>query len=258
MLSHFLYTDDDFVERIKGCYVRVLLDVRTRSASQDPNDRYFIACVKGAIHGETYTGFCSDDTTTDWHITIHLPPCFDVTANADVLQLNSISNSLCRPSEYQQWLTIHQDHRTPLPKVVSLHYRLTVLESDKMEASEASPSTRQRQRCAVEESGANSSTLQRVMVEYMALPRPADLANLTVEDLEVIQRDALTELIRTRREMKRRLLCAVCQANEPTHVCYPCTHQVLCRHCAENIGSTQSPTCPVCRCPAIDLFEPFS
>ena len=62
----------NFDEVIQGCYVRVLLEMRTDRQNTGSSDSYYIAAVKGAQKGPAYTGFSWDGLSTEWHIVIEL------------------------------------------------------------------------------------------------------------------------------------------------------------------------------------------
>eukprot|EP00796_Vickermania_ingenoplastis_P012108 gene12108-8332_t len=249
VLSRFL-ENDNFPEMITGCYVRVLLELRTddSTAIQDASDRYFIASVKGARQGEVYTGFTSDGSTTTWYVVIDLPPCFNPGSNADIVQLNSVSNSLFRPADYQQWVDITRQYNLRFPTGPSLAFRHSTLLRDMAEKARLSvhniePAVRKQ----IEE---------EVRSESVLFPSTNALRAMKLEELEDVERHVLDLITSVRVEINERFKCLVCRVAFCTEICYPCKHQVLCKSCAAHIDGV----CPApgCTTPVRETFEPFS
>lgn len=248
-LSRFL-ENDDFPKMITGCYVRVLLELRSEDAGTiaDSSDRYFIACIKGAKQGESYTGFTTDGSTTNWHIVIELPACFNASKNGDVVQLNSVSNSLFRQTDYQQWIDITRQYNQKFPSIPTMMFRQTTLARDMEEHSRLSVHniddvTRNR----IEE---------EVKKEFVVFPSTAQLRALKLDELEEIERRVLDLITSVRVSVNERFKCIVCRKAYCTEICYPCKHQVLCKNCAQHIGGV----CPApgCTTAVQETFEPFS
>ena len=136
----------NFEEVVQGCYVRVLLEMRSEDRPRDSSDSYYVACVKGAKKGPAYSGFSCDGATTEWHILIELPPCFRATQNGNVVQLNSISNSPFRANEYQAWVHMCREANIPFMSLAQLEFRVSLLSEHRQQAS--SPAPRKRRAAA--------------------------------------------------------------------------------------------------------------
>lgn len=248
-LTRFL-DNDDFPSMITGCYIRVLLELRTDESCtvQGNNDRYFIACVKGAKHGEEYTGFTSDGSTTRWYILIDLPPCFTSCSNGDVVQLNSVSNSLFRQTDYQQWMDITSQYNLKFPSIPSLLFRYSTLARDMEERS--------RMSVIRLDDGTRSRIEEEVRRDYAIFPSTNQLRALKLDELEDVERRVLDLITSVRVAINERFKCIICRSAFCTEICYPCKHQVLCKDCARTIGGV----CPApgCTKPVTETFEPFS
>ncbi|CCW65272.1 unnamed protein product [Phytomonas sp. EM1] len=253
----------NFSDVVAGCYVRVLLEMRNEGTRQDNNDHYYVACVRGVQQGPTYSGFAADGTSTEIHIVIDLPPCFKSTQNGNVVQLNSISNSPFRQTEYQQWVQMIEAFDHPFPSLPQLHFRLGMLEEQKQQ-SLLSENRRRRRDESPQEASEREARMKQLSVElraeilstHLSLPRIDELRTKNIEDLQEIEREMLDLISMVRVAINERSKCMVCRNRVCTEVCYPCKHQVLCKDCADKVYEK----CPVpgCITPVTFIFEPYT
>lgn len=235
----------DFENAIKGCFVRVLLQMQNRVGS-DPNDSYYITPIKGAKKGPSYGGFSCDGTMTDWHILIDLPPAFQATSNGNVLQLPSISNTAFKVSEYEAWIAMSREYSIPIITNAQLEMRCNMLEQDRKNESllvqmgkkgkQIDEATIKRLRLEVE---------PIVMSEHHVLPIADSLEKLSVERLQEIEQQCLDFMSTIRVAINERSKCCKCKQHVATVVFCPCKHQVVCKECMEGVTI----------CPAVDCGE---
>lgn len=244
-LSNFLQWRN-FEEVVKGCYVRVLLEMR----SGESCDQYYIARVKRVCDGPEYSGFASDGTVTRKHLVIELPPCFRNTKNANVLELNSISNTPFRQTEYINWVRMAREVQQPFPSVPQLQFRIGMLKENKEQAM-LQESQRQSFDPAM-----MANAEQFILSHNICLPRFEHLAEKSMDELQEIERSVLDLISHVRLCINERTKCLICRSRVCSEVCYPCKHQVLCKDCAATIQGK----CPVpdCVIPVAMVFEPFS
>lgn len=254
----------NFSEVVTGCYVRVLLEMRSDDNRRDSNDHYYIACVRGAKKGPTYSGFSADAATTEWHIVIELPPIFRSTPNGNVVQLNSISNSPFRQAEYQLWMELTQEAHLAFPSLPQLQFRLGMLDEQKQQVLVA-PEPRRRRTGENDRNAAlrdQQMAAQRKVIEediintHKKLPRIDQLKGLEIEVLQEVEREILDMMTQVRVAINERAKCMVCRNRVCTEICYPCKHQVLCKDCAASIKGQ----CPVphCSIPVEQTFEAYT
>ncbi|AAZ11682.1 Plus-3 domain/Zinc finger, C3HC4 type (RING finger), putative [Trypanosoma equiperdum] len=253
----------NFEEVVRGCYVRVLLEMRSEDMRRDNSDHYYIACVRGARRGPKYSGFSADMACTEWHIVIELPPCFRATQNGNVVQLNSISNSPFRPAEYQQWVEMTCEAGVPFLNPSQIQFRLDMLEEHKQRAlvpemrrkryGEDSALTERRER--VLKALREEITIE-VFSTHVQMPVIAELQHRSLEQLQEIEREMLEMISRVRMTINERSKCMVCRRRLCTVICYPCKHQVLCKDCAQYICNK----CPVPSCSehVMETFEAYT
>ncbi|KAH9598123.1 Plus-3 domain [Trypanosoma melophagium] len=252
-----------FEEVVRGCFVRVLLEMRSEDVRRDNSDHYYIACVKGARRGPKYSGFSADMASTEWHIVIELPPCFRATQNGNVVQLNSISNSPFRQSEYQQWIEMTREAGHPFISLPQLHFRLDMLEEHKQQA--LAPEQRRKRHGEDPQTAERRERALNVLREqikaevintHVQMPTIGELQQRPLEQLQEIEREMLELISRVRMTINERSKCMICRRRLCTVICYPCKHQVLCKDCAEHIHGK----CPVqnCNIPVQEHFEAYT
>ena len=252
----------NFSEVVAGCYVRVLLEMRSEDRQRDSLDNYYIACVKGAKKGPSYTGFSCDGASTEWHILIELPPCFKATQNGNVVQLNSISNSPFRANEYQQWVSMARENNQPFITIAQLEFRMQMLEEHKLQASTPVP----RRRWQNEDPSLTEAREARlaeyretirteIVSSYVALPHIEKLHQQSIEQLQEIESQCLDRISAVRIAINEKTKCRLCQNHVCTVICYPCKHQVVCRICSETVTVCPAPGCGA---RVEQKFEPFS
>lgn len=250
----------NFEEVVQGCYVRVLLemrdDARTGGGGETP-DAYYVAPVKGVKRGPSYTGFSWDGISTEWHLIIDLPPCFRSTPNANVVQLNCISNTQFKQAEYDFWLDMCIKHRVPFITVAQIDLRVTLLNEHR--ALTATPGAGRGK------SGAGNSEQEEVLRQqieesirntHVLLPHIDNLPKLKVRELTEVERLTLECLSKVRLAINARMKCAMCKRAMCTVICYPCKHQAACRECAQVI--TDKCPAPGCNIPVQDTFEAYT
>lgn len=241
----------------------VLLEMRSEDVRRDNSDHYYIACVKGAKHGPKYSGFSADMASTEWHIVIELPPCFRATQNGNVVQLNSISNSPFRFSEYQQWIDMTRVAGLSFVSMPRLQFRLELLEEHKQQAltyelrrkrhGEDAQTADKRERAL---GFLRDQIAAEVHNTHVQMPLINELEQRSLEQLQEIEREMLEMISRVRMTINERSKCMLCRRRLCTVICYPCKHQVLCKDCAANIGGR----CPVqsCTIPVQETFEAYT
>lgn len=264
----------NFEDVVRGCFVRVLLEMRAedRREAATGQDSYYIAVVKGAKKGPAYSGFSWDGLSTEWHIIIELPPCFKSSPNGNVVQLNSISNTVFKQQEYQQWVRMTKESGGSFITLSQIDLRVQVLNEHQAQTN-VFPSQR-RKRQTVEDPARQArrdeaiATMKKDMEEkvkkdYVILPLPDHLQTKKCEELVEIERQCLDLISGIRVALNERTKCRVCHKHVCTTVCYPCKHQVMCEICATR--KTEGAEYAVVRCPAPDCnvliqdrFEPFS
>lgn len=260
----------NFEEAIQGCYVRVLLEMRTERESSAPNngDSYYIAAVKGAQRGPSYSGFSWDGLTTEWHIIIDLPPCFRSGPNNNIVQFNSISNSDFSQTEYRDWVQMARESGRGFPTTAQLDLRIGLLRDLLVESNidvsqgpvgkarrrpaDADDPEKQREREA-QWVKLKQVALEEIKSKYVLLPTPDKLDSKRPDELAQIQRDALDLAGRLRRAISDRNRCRACLRAPNTVVCYPCKHQSLCAGCAKTAS-----VCPICAAVVAEKFEPYT
>ena len=264
----------NFDEVIQGCFVRVLLEMRTDRATAGSSDSYYIAAVKGAQKGPAYTGFSWDGLSTEWHIVIELPPCFRSAPNNNVVQFNSISNSAFKKKEYQEWVAMSREAGRAFITSPQIDLRLTLLQDHFAQANIAlgSPGQagkRSRRAPAAPEDPEKAAQREahiaemkqiaerEIRSEHIFLPAPEQLQRLKPEDLLEVQRQCLDLAAQLRLAIAERSKCVICRVHVCSMVLWPCRHQVLCKACSERPDRTK---CPVETCEAdiVDKFEPFT
>lgn len=263
----------NFDEVIQGCYVRVLLEMRTERQTTSSTDSYYIAAVKGAQKGPAYTGFSWDGLSTEWHIVIELPPCFRSAPNNNVVQFNSISNSPFKKKEYQEWVQMSREAQRPFITAPQIDLRLNLLNEHYQMANIALGSPGQGggkrsrrnnveldpEKQAAREAAINQMKLQaqeEIRREHIFLPEPDSLCHLKQEQLLEVQRQCLELAAQIRNAISERSKCIVCKKKAATVVFWPCRHQATCKDC-----SMAPKVCPVDGCDAemiADRFEPFT
>lgn len=253
----------NFEEVVRGCFVRVLLEMRSEDMRRDCSDHYYIACVKGAKHGPKYSGFSADMASTEWHIVIELPPCFRATQNGNVVQLNSISNSPFRLSEYEQWVEMTREAGIPFVSMPQLQFRLDLLEEHKQQAliydprrkrhGEDAQTTEKRERIVAM---LRDQISEEVVSTHVQMPLITALEHCSLEQLQEIERELLDMISRVRMTINERSKCMLCRGRLCTVICYPCKHQVLCKDCAAVIEDK----CPVpgCTIAVQETFEAYT
>ncbi|KEG06636.1 hypothetical protein DQ04_12981020 [Trypanosoma grayi] len=253
----------NFEEVVRGCFVRVLLEMRSEDVRRDNSDHYYIACVKGARRGPKYSGFSADMANTEWHIVIELPPCFRATQNGNVVQLNSISNSPFRLSEYQQWVEMTREAGHAFISPPQLQFRLDMLEEHKQQALTPEPrrkrygedpQTSERRERAL--NALREQLRAEVVSTHVQMPLIGELQLRPLEQLQEIEREVLEMISKVRMTINERSKCMVCHRRLCTVICYPCKHQVLCKDCSTNICGR----CPVnsCNVPVQETFEAYT
>ena len=261
----------NFDEVIQGCYVRVLLEMRTDRQTTSSTDSYYIAAVKGAQKGPAYTGFSWDGLSTEWHIVIELPPCFRSAPNNNVVQFNSISNSPFKKKEYAEWVQMSREASRPFITVPQIGLRLNLLNEHFQLAniSLGSPGQggkRSRrntveldpEKQAAREAAINQMKLQaqeEIRREHIFLPEPGSLCHLKQEQLLEVQRQCLDLAAQMRNAISERSKCIICKKNMRSVVFWPCQHSVTCKGCCE-----APKMCPVegCSREIADRFEPYT
>lgn len=250
-LSRFIEADD-FPAKVIGCYVRVLLNVLPQegvsSTFRSSEDRYFIARVRDTAKSDEYTGFSADGSSTKWYLLIDLPYSIRFRSNCDKVQLNTVSNSFFRPSEYEQWINGFLASGQSFPLIETLLFRKRVLEKDLKDCVKGAKvvipnATRRR----IEE---------EVRKEFVVFPSPLQVRALNLQQLEDIECQLQKLSASLRGVINERFKCVICQHAAATRVCYPCGHQVLCNECSlEN-----KIICPIagCNTHVIEVFEPIS
>nr|CCC90844.1 unnamed protein product [Trypanosoma congolense IL3000] len=253
----------NFEEVVCGCYVRVLLEMRSEDTRRDNNDHYYIACVRGARRGPKYSGFSADMASTEWHIVIELPPCFRATQNGNVVQLNSISNSPFRMTEYQQWVEMSCETGVSFMNPSQLQFRLNMLEEHKQRA--LVPEVRRKRygedpQLAERRERALNAMREEIKAEVLSthvqMPTIAELQQKPLEQLQEIEREMLEMISRVRMTINERSKCMVCRRRLCTVICYPCKHQVLCKDCSQFIGN-KCPA-PSCNEHVMETFEAYA
>jgi hypothetical protein len=252
---------------VSGCYVRVLLEMRSedrqRDNTIDNNNNYYITCVKGAKRGPPYAGFSCDGGSTEWHILIELPPCFRATTNGNVVQLNSISNSAFLPQEYQTWVNSSREAKQPFPTLAALDFRYQLLQEHKLQAM--TPAVRKRKTDedpAITEQreqrlqALKESVRQEINETYTFFPHVDRLKNCTLEELQDVERNCLDVIGSVRIALNEKSKCVICTAHASTVVCYPCKHQVVCKECIDRVQDT----CPAPGCGSLvtQKFEAYT
>ena len=260
----------NFDEVIQGCYVRVLLEMRTDRQNTGSSDSYYIAAVKGAQKGPAYTGFSWDGLSTEWHIVIELPPCFRSAPHNNVVQFNSISNSPFKKKEYQEWVQMSREAARPFITSPQIDLRLALLQEHFAQANIAlgspgqnkSRSRRQQpedpEKVAARESAIaemKAEAEREIRAEHVFLPSPESLQQLKSEDLLEVQRQCLDLASSIRLAISERSKCIVCHQHVSTVVGWPCRHQAMCKDCSE-----RTKICPVAGCEQEiqEKFEPFT
>ncbi|KAG8346400.1 Plus 3 domain [Trypanosoma vivax] len=253
----------NFEEVVHGCFVRVLLEMRSEDVRRDNSDQYYIACIKGARRGPKYSGFSADMSSTEWHIVIELPPCFRATQNGNVVQLNSISNSPFRQSEYQQWVGMAREVGLPFLSLPQLQFRLDMLDEHKQQALAPEP-RRKRNGENPQLSEMRDKALQKMREEakeeilktHVQMPHLTELQQLSLDQLQEIEREVLEMISRVRVLINERSKCMLCRRKLCTVICYPCKHKVLCKGCVEQINNV----CPApnCNIRVTETFEAYT
>lgn len=255
----------NFSDVVNGCYVRVLLEMRSEDRQRDTVDNYYIACVRGARKGPAYSGFSCDGATTEWHILIELPPCFRASANGNgnIVQLNSISNSPFKPNEYQNWIQNTRESNQPFITIAQLEFRFKCLEEHKQQAM--TPAVRKRKAGedpeAMEQRERKMTMLrdevrQEIQETFAFFPHSDKLRHASLEELQEVERECLDIISKIRLALNEKSKCLLCRNHVSTVVCYPCKHQVVCKTCMDKTGSV----CPAPGCGAnvSQKFEAFS
>jgi hypothetical protein len=260
----------NFEEVIQGCFVRVLLEMRSDRHQQGANpgaDSYYIAAVKGAQKGPSYTGFSWDGLSTEWHIVIELPPCFRSTPNNNVVQFNSISNSTFKPKEYDEWISMTKEASRGFITAAQIDLRLALLHEHFHASGTPQGAGNRRGRGQAAEDPAKAAIRATavaalhteaeaaIRAEHVFLPLVDSLTHMKADQLLDVQRECLDLAARLRLLISERSKCLICKTHAHTVVCYPCKHQVSCAACAQTMAH-----CPAPGCGAVvsDKFEPFT
>ncbi|CCW69533.1 unnamed protein product [Phytomonas sp. Hart1] len=102
---------------IAGSFIRVLIKL---PLDYQP-ENYAIACVKGTIEGQRYSGFSTDSRQeTNIYILAALPRTL-AEVNGTQFQLNTVSNSRMNPDEFSVWLQLSRDEGATLPSITDLN-----------------------------------------------------------------------------------------------------------------------------------------
>lgn len=253
----------NFPDVVTGCYVRVLLEMRSEDRQRENLDNYYIACVRGAKKGPSYSGFSCDGGNTEWHILIELPPCFRMTTNGNIVQLNSISNTAFKANEYQSWVTMCREANVPFPSMAQLEFRLKLLDEHKTQAM--TPAVKKRRNGedpAVQEqrearvAAMREDVRNEIQRTYAFLPHSDKLRTCALEDLQEVERECLDLISKLRTALNEKQKCVLCRSHVSTVVCYPCKHQVVCKNCMGSVTDT----CPAPGCGALvsQSFEAFA
>ncbi|CAD2220603.1 hypothetical protein AGDE_00664 [Angomonas deanei] len=251
----------NFEQVIKGCYVRVLLEMR----NDDTRDKYYIACIKSAKKGTPYSGFSADGAKTDWHIVVELPTCFKSTQAGNTVQLNSISNAPFQQSEYDNWVkqAPESNKSHPFPSVSQLQFRLGMLIEQRKQSLAFEPRKRRAGEDPKEAEAREARLLemreairQDILDTHAKLPLVQQFKGKKREELQEIEREVLDLITVIRVIINDRSKCLVCRSRVCTAICYPCKHQVLCGSCAR----TNPGKCPVpgCDIRVEQVFEPYT
>lgn len=252
----------NFTEVVVGCYVRVLLEVRGEDRRRDGADLYYIARVKDTKKGPSYSGFTANNATTELHIVIEMPPYLNNSSNANVVQLNSISNSPFRQSEYQHWVQTNVEFTISFPSMAQLQFRLGMLEEQKQQALKPDlerPRKDEDPRAAAQRIKALDEKRKGIVADVLAthvrVPRVDDLKHKGLDQLQELESEMLDLISSVRVAINERSKCMVCRNRVCTEICYPCKHQVLCKACASEIhGRCPAPGCTV---PVTEIIEPY-
>lgn len=263
----------DFNEAIRHCYVRVLLEMRSdrgsieegcesrdngATPSNATTDNYYIARVKGGKKGPSYTGFSCDGASTEWHVEIELPPIFRVTTNGNILQLNSISNTVFKNSEYQRWIQMSNEHGRGMITNAQLELRLCGLEEELRRVNATSISIHSKRRREEEEAGSNGAihvdqeeniamTIKSLDTEVRSqqylMCLPERLSQKSINELMEVEQQCLDVISTIRVALNIRTKCRHCLKNVACVVFCPCKHQVVCKECMNAVTHCPAPDC---------------
>jgi len=274
-LVRLLSVGDQLDDVCNGCLVRVLLEIKGDVVETSSND-YHVAVLKGIRRGLSYSGFTWDHIQTDIHFVIELPPVVRTTPHGNHVQLNSISNSPIRQSEYDLWVQqmVHSRALIITPSQVDL--RVVLLEQQMKSLGVAGVLKAKRRKGAEggKGGGKKSSAMdpaQRALlkqkfeetklriseeykVKYTLYPSTKELLKLSRDEMLAIERKLSATLENIRGTLKEKSKCRLCLTEKCSIICYPCKHQVMCPKCSEGVT-----TCPAPGCGALieDKFSPF-
>lgn len=259
----------NFDDVVRGCFVRVLLEMRNNNNNDGPHEppeNYYIAMAKGAQKGPEYTGFSWDGVSTGWHIIIELPSCFRSTPSGNIVQLNSVSNTTFKPKEYVDWVQMTKQSRAGFMTISQIELRLQVMQEHFKEAN-IMPTPAPRKRRMVDDDPAKvaareaavaqmaKSMEEQLRAEHVLLPHIDTLPQMPVEQLQEVERECLDLMSTIRMAINERTKCRICKCHVCAVVFYPCKHQVVCRNCINAVD-----VCPVADCGQRidDRFEAYS
>ena len=256
----------DFDDVVRGCFVRVLLEMRAEDRTRDNADSYYVAVVKGAKKGPSYSGFSWDGISTEWHIIIELPPCFKSSPNGNLVQLSSISNTPFKATEYQQWVQMTRETGSGFITQGQITLRLQLLQEHYQQAVTSRKKARKAAQVAPEDANVSAqreAKIQqmkkeceaRIRSSHLLLPLPDKLSAMKITELHEVERQSLDLLQVLRSAINERTKCRVCRNHVCSVVCYPCKHRVLCADCAK---TTDICPAPQCKSKIQDKFEAFS
>jgi hypothetical protein len=258
-LVRLLNLGDQLDDVCNGCLVRVLLEIKGDVVEASSND-YHVAVLRGIRRGMSYSGFTWDHIQTDIHFVIELPPVVRTTPQGNHVQLNSISNSPIRESEYNLWVQqmVHSRALIITPSQVDL--RVVLLEQQMRSLGVAGalkakrrrtntsgqkppvdPTVKAAQKQKFEETKARVS--EEYKVRYSLYPAVKDLVKLSRDDMLAIETRLVGTLEAVRATLKEKSKCRLCQREKCSVICYPCKHQVMCPGCSVNVTVCPAPGC---------------
>eukprot|EP00759_Apiculatamorpha_spiralis_P004895 PhF_6_TR12951/c0_g1_i1/m.20440 len=256
-LVRLLSLGDQLDEVCNGCLVRVLLEIKGGDVVETSSNDYHVAVLRGIKRGMAYSGFTWDHIQTDIHFVIELPPVVRTTPHGNHVQLNSISNSPIRDSEYTLWVQQMVSSRALIITPSQVDLRVMLLEQQMrtfgvsnalkpkrrrpVNAKQQDPATKQQQKERFE--AIKNKFTEEYNTKYTLFPSAKDLPKKGREEILLIESKLLQTLEGVRLAIKEKSKCRICKKEQCAVICYPCKHQVMCTSCSANVTNCPAPNC---------------
>lgn len=235
---------DNFDNLVKGMIVRCRL--------QDPNDQandtdciYRLAVIADVDEGTPYHCVAHGATETAKYLILEYPKDDIDPWPRETAPLNCISNELLKKDEYSYFAPYLVSSKDSILSQAAMRFRLQEL---KTMLSNNAKKLSEEQRLMVKE---------EVEKRCEKFPLVSSLDRLSTAEKHELEKKIIELLDDAQKAEETLSSCYVCHKEEPTVVCFPCLHKVLCIKCSKTInGKCPFPGCKMKVEEAVKTYAP--